>query len=93
MKQNVEICSGCIARSTEVEAESLAMVKKAFLDQVVALLKENRSDVEWSVGTTSCMRFCPEGRLSIVVGGAMGMTRAASVEQVVRDILARTPQG
>ncbi|MGE9743512.1 hypothetical protein [Bdellovibrio bacteriovorus] len=89
MKQNVEICSGCIARSTESRADSAVESRKLFLTEVQEALKARRPDVEWNLSTVSCMRLCPENRLSIVVLNRMGMTRGSSVESIVEDILIR----
>ncbi|MFV3408657.1 hypothetical protein ACNH6C_08630 [Bdellovibrio bacteriovorus] len=89
MKQNIEICSGCIARSTEARAESPVESRKLFLTEVQAALTARRPDVEWNLSTVSCMRFCPENKLSIVVLNRMGMTRGSAVDTIVEDILIR----
>lgn len=89
MKQNIEICSGCIARSVEGAGEDLGQIKKEFLHKVLELLRVQRPDVEWSLETTSCYRFCPPHRLSLVVNQKLGMTRGASIETVAEDILSR----
>lgn len=89
MKQNVEICSGCIARSSEGTRDNLSLSKKEFLEKVLSQLQEKRPDIEWNLSTTSCLRICPPQRLSIVVANRMGMTRGNTVEGVVEDILAR----
>lgn len=89
MKQNIEICSGCIARSVESSGEDLGQIKKEFLRSVLELLRAKKTDIEWSLETSSCYRFCPPHRLSLVVNQKLGMTRGVSVETVVEDILSR----
>lgn len=89
MKQNIEICSGCIARSVEGSNEDLGRIKKEFLHNVLELLRAQKPDIEWSLETSSCYRFCPPHRLSLVVNKKLGMTRGVSVETVVEDILSR----
>ncbi len=89
MKQNIEICSGCIARSVESSGEDLGQIKKEFLHSVLELLRAKKPDIEWSLETSSCYRFCPPHRLSLVVNQKLGMTRGVSVETVVEDILSR----
>ncbi|WP_373999016.1 hypothetical protein [Bdellovibrio bacteriovorus] len=89
MKQNVEICSGCVVRSTDGVDESTFLIKKKFLEELIARLKELRPDVEWNVSFTSCMRFCPDKRMSLVIKNQMGMSTGNTVEIVAHDIISR----
>lgn len=89
MKQNVEICSGCVVRSAEGVEESTFLIKKKFLEELGARLKELRPDVEWNVSFTSCMRFCPDKRMSLVIKNQMGMSTGNSVDVVAEDIISR----
>ncbi|WP_347357715.1 hypothetical protein [Bdellovibrio sp.] len=88
MKQLVEICSGCIVRSSGEEGSSV-IVKREFLEKLQNRLQELRPDIEWSVSTTSCMRFCPPQRMSMVVANRMEMSRSNTVESVADDIVSR----
>ncbi|UXR65980.1 hypothetical protein EZJ49_06930 [Bdellovibrio bacteriovorus] len=65
------------------------IVKKEFLEKLRCRLQELRPDTEWMVVTTSCMRFCPPQRMSMVVANRMEMSRSNTVESVADDIILR----
>nr|BFD65913.1 hypothetical protein HAGR004_09350 [Bdellovibrio sp. HAGR004] len=88
MKQLVEICSGCIVRSSGEEGSSV-VIKKEFLEKLQIRLQELRPDIAWSVSTTSCLRLCPPQRMSMVVANRMEMSRSNTVESVADDIISR----
>ena len=58
-----------------------------FLSAVKTQLQEKRPDRIWNLSTYSCFRFCPEKRITVSVAQQMTMTRAASAESVVAEIL------
>ncbi|WP_291516601.1 hypothetical protein [Bdellovibrio sp. ArHS] len=89
MKQNVEICSGCVVRSSQQTEESTFLIKKKFLEELNARLRELCPEVEWNVSFTPCMRFCPEGKISLVVKNQMGMSGGTDIDIVARNIIAR----
>lgn len=80
---NIVICSGCMGK----HATSTPQEHDQFLAQVQALLEEKRPDRQWNLSTYSCFRFCPDKRITVSVAQQMTMTRAATVESVVAEIL------
>lgn len=79
---DIVICSGCmgaVALTLEEHAKFLADVKTE--------LEAKRPDHIWNISTYSCFRFCPDKRITVSVAQQMTMTRAATVESVVAEIL------
>lgn len=58
-----------------------------FLNDVKAGLEEKRPDRIWNLSTYSCFRFCPDKRITVSVAQQMTMTRAATVDSVIAEIL------
>ncbi len=60
---------------------------EGFISEVKAKLADSRPDITWNIKTQSCFRFCPEDRITVSVARKTTMTREASVESVVQEIL------
>lgn len=59
----------------------------SFVTEVRAKLEAARPDIVWKVKTESCFRFCPENKITLSVARKTTMTREASVESAVQEIL------
>lgn len=83
--KNVEIviCAGCMGQHASSTPEQF----DTFIANVKTLLEEKRPDRTWDISTYSCFRFCPDNRITLSVAQQMTMTRAATVESVVAEIL------
>lgn len=79
---DIVVCSGCMGAVVHTPEEH-----DKFLAEVKASLEEKRPDRIWNISTHSCFRFCPDKRITVSVAQQMTMTRAASVESVVAEIL------
>jgi hypothetical protein len=81
------ICSSCLKRSD---------LDETFCETVAAELSSAHPEIHWSVGTITCQRFCPSGRLTLSVQGPdsseaiLGMSRSASLDDTVKGILVRS---
>ncbi|AGH94565.1 hypothetical protein [Pseudobdellovibrio exovorus] len=94
------LCTGCLERAEIDRDEFLQRLN----DQLLA--DEDLKDIppegiSWSIETYSCLRFCPEGRISVVAPraedpqqGRLGMSRSIQFADVydclVRDIKSHT---
>lgn len=81
-KAEIIICSGCIEKNIQADTDL-----EALLTEVETQLYIKRPDIEWNLNSQSCFRFCPEGRITVSVSEKMTMTRKASVEAIVNEIL------
>lgn len=83
--KNVEIviCAGCMGQHVSSTPEQF----DTFVANVKTLLEEKRPDRIWDISTYSCFRFCPENRITLSVAQQMTMTRAATIDSVVAEIL------
>ena len=79
---DIVICSGCMGAVALTPEEH-----DQFLAQVKAGLEGQRPDRIWNISTYSCFRFCPDKRITVSVAQQMTMTRAATVESVIAEIL------
>lgn len=77
------VCSGCIANNYTADSKNLEEI----LVEVETSLKAARPDKEWNINSQSCFRFCPENRITVSVAERMTMTRAATVESIVSEVL------
>lgn len=77
------VCSGCIANNYTPDSKNLEEI----LVEVKNSLKAARPDKEWNITSQSCFRFCPENRITVSVAERMTMTRAATVESIVNEVL------
>ena len=80
---DIVICSGCMGKHVANTPDE----HDKFLADVKASLEEKRPDRIWNISTYSCFRFCPDKRITVSVAQQMTMTRAATVESVVAEIL------
>ena len=85
MEKKVEeiiVCSGCIGKNynAEYDLEDLMV-------QVETRLQQAHPDKEWNVTNQSCFRFCPKDRITVSVSERMTMTRSATVDSIVNEIL------
>lgn len=87
MKTLVEFCSGCVIRSFEDSTLSTFEIKKKFKEKLLVYLQQERPDLDWSIDTVSCMKFCPENKISISVANRMSVARGTTVEAVGQQIL------
>jgi hypothetical protein len=81
-KEEIIICSGCIGKNYEQEYDL-----EDILVQVESALAEARPDKEWNLNSQTCFRFCPKGRITLSVAEKMTMTREATIESMVNEIL------
>ena len=79
----LQICSGCLVKSNE----SHQNYTQNFADEVVTQLRQIASDIDWQISLTSCQRFCPAGRVTIVNENQLYMSRGMSVDSVVTECL------
>lgn len=82
-KVEIIVCSGCIANNYKADQKNLEDI----LVEVETLLKAARPDKEWNLNSQSCFRFCPENRITVSVSERMTMTRAATVDSIVSEVL------
>lgn len=80
---DIVLCSGCMGKHVTFTPEQ----HEKFIEDVKASLAEKRPDRVWNISTYSCFRFCPDNRITVSVAQQMTMTRAATVESVVAEIL------
>nr|WP_295905782.1 hypothetical protein [uncultured Bdellovibrio sp.] len=85
MIKRIEICASCAKGSTTDPGFSL----KDFVEAVQRELSERKPEVQWQVQTTSCQRFCPPQKITLIVSNKLTMSRDATVESVVEEILRR----
>lgn len=81
MSIKVEFCSGCVIRASKDSTLSTIEIRNDFKTKLIDLLTEEISDRTICVDTVSCMRYCPENRISLSVNGKMTMAKGTSVEQ------------
>lgn len=96
------VCTGCLERAGigQEEADQQEFLQR-LKDRLQAedFLKptDQTEQIQWSIETYSCLRFCPEGRVSVVAPraenpqqGRLGMSRSTQFEDVydclVRDL-------
>ncbi len=79
----IVVCAGCVGKHYGNESQSL----EGLLAEIEASLKMAAPDVLWSIKTYSCFRFCPDEKITLTVAGQLGMSRQATVEGVVREVL------
>lgn len=89
---SVSVCSGCVRRASE--KEPLPHYMDDFMKELDQLLQERLPDVEISLNSVGCQRFCPPNRLSLVVyhpqktpAGRLTMTREATAEAAAQEIM------
>lgn len=82
----VGICTGCLERA-EIEHDD-------FLKELRLQLEATQPESTWQIETYSCLRFCPEGRVSVVAPraddptqGQLSMSRTTSVEDVCKVLV------
>ncbi len=80
----IGICSSCMAKWADTKTPPEF---DKFVDKVKAELQANRPDRVWNIKMQSCFRLCPEERITISVAQKMTMTRTATVDSVVQEIL------
>ena len=84
MEKTVEIiiCSSCITNNYTSNHDL-----EDILNQVESLLREARPEIGWNLTTQNCFKFCPKDRITISVSDRMTMTRAATVDSIVKEVL------
>ena len=82
-KVEIVICSGCIANNYNSDLKELEEI----MEEVETLLRQARPDKEWNLNSQSCFRFCPENRITVSVAERTTMTRVATVESIVTEVL------
>ena len=80
---DIVLCSACMGKHAVFTPDQ----HTKFLADVKASLEEKRPDRIWNISTSGCFRFCPDKRITLSVARQMTMTRAATVESVVAEIL------
>ena len=78
----VVICSGCLGKNYNQEFEL-----EDILVQVETRLQQMRPDREWNLNSQTCFRFCPKDRITISVADRIAMTKEATVDSIVNEIL------
>ncbi|MES2801332.1 MAG: hypothetical protein V4654_02470 [Bdellovibrionota bacterium] len=85
----VAICSSCMAK--HVASVSTGTPGPARFDSFVAEVKtqleEKRPDLVFKIKTQSCFRFCPDDKITVSVARKITMSREATVDSVVQEIL------
>ena len=79
----LQICSGCLVKSNESHQD----YAQNFSDEVVSQLRQVAPQTDWQISLTSCQRFCPDGRVTIVNENQLYMSRGTSVASVVAECL------
>lgn len=82
MSVNVEFCSGCVIRASEDSTLSTIEIRNDFKKNLAEFLVAEIPSQNICIDTVSCMRYCPEDRVSLTVNGKMTMAKGTSVEQV-----------
>lgn len=80
----IGICSSCMAKWADTKTPPEF---DKFVAKVRAELQAKRPDRAWNIKMQSCFRLCPEERITISVAQKMTMTRNATVDSVVQEIL------
>lgn len=86
MSRCIEFCSGCVVRAKSDESFSSLEIKKQFKSELENLLKDRYPTESFVVDSVSCMRFCPEGRISLTVNNRMTMSKGTEIENVLAAI-------
>ena len=89
--QNIDIaiCSSCMVKHVPSVTNGTPGPGRfdGFVSEVRAKLEVARPDITWKLKTQSCFRFCPENKITVSVARKTTMSREASVESVVQEIL------
>lgn len=82
-KVTLQICSGCLAKSNEPHQNHA----ENFIREVNSQLRQMSLQIDWQISLTSCQRFCPAGRITLVYENQLYMSRGMSVDSVVTECL------
>ncbi|MBC7754935.1 MAG: hypothetical protein H7Z71_11905 [Moraxellaceae bacterium] len=81
-KVEIIVCVGCIGKNFNFEYEL-----EDLMVQVKNELQKLRPDKIWNLNVQACFRFCPKDRITLSVSEKMTMTREATVESIIKEIL------
>lgn len=86
MSINVEFCSGCIIRASDDSTLSTLEIKNNFKKELSDFLSQELPEKSVCIDSVSCMKYCPENRVSLIVNNKMTMAKGTSVQAVGEQI-------
>jgi len=85
----IAICSSCMLKHVaSLSAEPPGPDRfNNFIAEVRTALEAKRPDLTWQISSQSCFRFCPDHKITVSVARKITMSREATVDSVVDEIL------
>lgn len=81
----IQICSGCLISGEEPHQ----LYVENFIAELHRILREANPTKDWELSATTCQRFCPRNRITLIVQGRLCMSPGTTVDEVSRFVLAQ----
>ncbi len=80
----VEVCKSCLRQNLELVDRNDQLI---FVKSVERLIRLENKNLDMQISLTSCQRFCPKNRITLIVKNQLNMSTSVEAAHIAQNII------